>query len=434
LNLNKFIFLSCNHVTQLCSKRKTTKSFAITKHVPVAAEHDDRNFLVGQLILQVEDKLNIVNARKVSGTRRLGLFRVYSKGITVDKSTGDEGVVLVRLDETEVTTLLSSEAGQVVKTKMDILDGVKTVLTGIVEVVVASLLLPATDGPDELNHGMVKVQVHAHLARLLCDLEGLNLADELLKGTGGELVTLDNVKEDVGSLETGVKVGVGQRLAVVALDNGGLTVGTLDATVQLLKGDVDLDAMELEGDEGEGVARGEGVPEGEGDIKAAALLGVGNETSAGEALADHLTETLSGLSGKLFPHKEIIVVERVDDLTANDDAGALDKELTDGVGPVSPWALDACADGVIGDHGVGGDGSAVATGCLTVASGVTGIATREHLGASAASSGDGWARLDAGKIHNHILVVDQIACAVERALDVSSELDVGGEGLLNGLH
>lgn len=418
----------------LSCEGQATESLSVAEDIPISTKHDDGHFFVRKLILQVEDKLNVVNAREVSGTGRLGLFGVDGKGVAVDESTGDEGVVLVGLDETEVTTLLSSEAGQVVETEMDILDGVKTVLAGVVEVVVASLLLPATDGPDELNHGMVKVQVHAHLARLLGDLEGLNLADELLKGSGGELVTLDNVKEDVGGLEASVKVGVGQRLAVVALDDGGLTVGALHATVQLLKGDVDLDAVELEGHEGEGVARGEGVPEGEGDVEATALLGVGDETGAGEALADHLTETLSGLSGKLFPHEEVVVVEGVNDLTADDDAGALDKELTDGVGPVSPWALDASADGVIGDHSVGGDGSAVATGSLTVASGVTGVAAGEHLGAGAASSGDGGTRLDAGKIHNHILVVDQVAGTVEGALNVSAKLDIGGERLFNGLH
>lgn len=153
---------------------------------------------------------------------------------------------LVGLHETEVAALLAGEAGQVVEAEVHPLDGVKTVLARVVEVVVAGLLAAAAHGPDELNHGVVEVEVHAHLASLLADLEGLHLADELLKGAGGKLVALHNVQEDVCGLETRLKVVVVQGLAVRALDDGGLAVGALHAAAQLLKGDVDLDGMELE--------------------------------------------------------------------------------------------------------------------------------------------------------------------------------------------
>lgn len=386
------------------------------------------------MVLQVQHELDVVNAREVGRSRGLGLLRADGKGVAVDKGTWDEGVVLVWLHQAEVAALLASEAGQVVETQMDVLDGVQAVLACIVKVVVAGLLLATAHGKDELNHGVVKVEVHADLASLLGDLEGLHLADELLKGAGGKLVTLNNVQEDVCGLQTGLQVRVAQGLAVVALDHGGLAVRALDDALELLKGDVHLDGVELQGHQGQCVSRVQGVPEGQRHVQAAALLRVSDQTSAGEALADHLAQTLAGLASQLLPHEQVVVVQGVNDLAANDDAGALDQELANGVGPVSPWALDASADGVVSDDGVSGDGATVATGGLTITGGVTGVAAREHLGASATGARQGRTGLDAGQVDDDVLVVDQVTSAVERDLHIRAKVDCGCEGLLNGLH
>lgn len=343
-------------------------------------------------------------------------------------------MVLVGLDETEVASLLAGEAGQVVEVQVDVLDGVQAVLARVVEVVVAGLVGAAADSPQELNHGMIEVEIQAHLAGLLGHLHGLHLGDELLEGAGGKLVALHNVKEDVGGLQAGLEVGVGYGLAVGALHDGHFAAGALDAAGKLFKLDGDLDVVELEGDEGEGIARGLGVPEGEGNIQSALLLGVGDKASDGVALANHLLEALSGLAGKLFPHEEVVVVEGVHNLATNDEARLLDEELANGVDPVCPGAVKAGANSVVGDGVSSGDSATVAAGGGAVSSRVTGVAARELLGTGSTGASGGGAGLDSGKVNDGVLVVDQVTGAVEGALHGGAKLDVGVEGLLNGLH
>ena len=203
----------------------TCEARTIPENVPVPGEHDKGHAVLGrsgpvstpgtheltvrvervgrlkELALERNDHLHIIDTTEIARTRGLGRLRVNGKGVAVDESIGDVGVELVRLDKTEVTTLTISEPGKIVKVKGDGFNRVLVVFTAKVEVIVQVFLTLPADSPDQLNNGVVKVQVDGN--GLLVGRMGnpLHLANQLLERTSGEHVTLIKIKMDIGGIE-----------------------------------------------------------------------------------------------------------------------------------------------------------------------------------------------------------------------------------------
>lgn len=355
---------------------------------------------------------------------------MQAERVAVDVGLWDEGVELVRLDEAEVSAFAVAESGQVVEAEVDALDGVASPLARVVEVVVLQLLASTTNAPDEFDDGVIEVELDADLAGTGADGVELELVDELLEGAGGETIALLDVEVDVGGFDAGAEVVGGDLLTISGLYDHEVVGGHLDALLEVLELDVDLDTVELEGDEREGVSGGEGEPEGEWDVEASVLLGVRDELGDGPTLADHLFESLSGLSGELFPHVEEVVGEGVDDLASDDQARAANQELSDGVGPVGVISGETGASGsVVHDfEGLGGAG----VGGQAVTAGVAGTSRREQAGGDAASRSANLSA-DPGKIDQHVHPVHQVSRAIQQHLRAASEAHLRLERLLDRL-
>jgi len=146
---------------------------------------------------------------------------VEGEGVDVDEGIRDVGVELVVLDHTEVSAWLVLEARLVVEVEGCLDDRISAVDAGVVEPVVALFVGLAADDPDELEDGVVEVELHADLGGRCGDGVVLQLDDECLERHGGELGALHGVEVDVGGLEGGGEVGVGKTAcgcAVLDLD------------------------------------------------------------------------------------------------------------------------------------------------------------------------------------------------------------------------
>jgi hypothetical protein len=328
------------------------------------------------------------------------LFRVKRKGIDVDTSGRDVGVVLVRLDLVEVAALTLLET--IVTVELDLgNDG--RVLAGHtlnagngvtrlkdraippVRVVEGLLALPGVDdgvitrdegitldNPDELLDGVVVVELELVTGRgdrlATGELEDLN---EVLVRDLGELTTLISIKVDVVNEEGGSNETSGidtiADLVVVGGDLGGIVPAEIAEIVELK---IDTDLVVLEGDEGESKTRVAAEPELERDVESVLgstvghlLRSVGLTSTAvaiaadttllddvGELgnIANHLgvTGLLTGLLGELIPDVEPVTIVLVNALTTDLKLNGLDEEVTN---PVEPTELSTRT--ILGEEG-----------------------------------------------------------------------------------
>lgn len=328
----------------LVGEGEAAEALAETQHVPVAREDHDRDLLLAEALLQGEKEVDVVDAAEIAAARRRCILGVQREAVHVDETIWYIRMVLVGLYEAEPGAGLGGEARLVVEVEGGGVDGVAVVDARVVEPVVAALVALATDGPHELQDGVVEVELHADLGVGGLHVEGLVLGDEDLVLVGGEAIALLVVEVDVGGLEAGREVVVGEAAAGGAVLDGDIRRGDDDAVHELGELDMDLDTVELEGCKGKGLTRVLGEPEGKGDIEYAALARVTDELGARVTLADHLGEAATGLAGELLPHEEEVVVERVDGGAADNNAGATDEELTNIVRPVGPDAVELRAE------------------------------------------------------------------------------------------
>jgi len=158
----------------------------------------------------------------------------------------------------------------------------------------------------------------------------------LVEVGGGVTVALVDIKNDVSSLGVGSQIRRHEGREVAGLDNANSGVRDHDQLVEFGKLHHQLDSVELEGDQRQSIAGVLREPERKRDEKALVLLGVLNELATGLALADHLGETLSSLSGQLLPHVEVVREERGRNIGSDDNRGVLDDTLPNSVLPVGP--------------------------------------------------------------------------------------------------
>jgi len=334
-------------------KSHPAEALTIFEDLPVAGKDNGLDGLIGadESVLHGEDELCVVDTGEVAGAGGLHLLGLGGEGEGVDEVVWDEGVPLVGHDETEVAALAATEAVVTVEDELDLVDGVAVVLAGVVEVVVLLPLAAAAGGPDELDDGVVEVDGQMDLAAGGDgQREALDGVHELLEAGGGEAVTLGTVQVDVETLEVDGHVGVLDGGAGVAVQHTGgkrelLGEGIeLDAATQLGELHDDLHSVELERNQGKGVAGVVGEPEGKGNVEGPGLLGVGHQLGHGEALSNHLLEALSGLARKLLPHEQVVVVHRVDDLATDNHRDPLRDVLANRIDPVAVGQLEPGAN------------------------------------------------------------------------------------------
>ena len=390
----------------LICKSDTTEPLSILENLPVPCEDNVLDLFSSAAIRRLdevelvgEDELGVVDTREIARAGGLHLFGLGGEREAVDEVVGDVGVPLVGHDETEVAALAATEAVVTVENELDLVDGVAVVHAGVVEVVVDFILAATAHGPNELDHGVIEVNCDMGLGgRGHGHGEALHGIHELLKAGGGEAITLGTVEVDVKALKVHSDVGVNNGAAGCAVQNASRVSAEqrgrdLDAALERGQLADDLHSVELEGDQGKGIASIVGKPEGKGHVESAGVLGVGHELGHGEALPDHLEEALAGLAGELFPHKEVVVVHGVDDLATDDNADALCHELANGIDPVTVGKFQTGA-------GIGGSSRGNVVGNATpnvsrvtgtkldtVTAGVAGIKVGERLGAAVDSLG-----------------------------------------------
>jgi len=116
-----------------------TKQHLIAIGQPSHTTHDTENVVIGSIdtnlsslgalncgVGENELKGSIVNAGEVARSAWLVLFGPEGKRVHIDTGVGSAGVVLVRLDEVEVSTLTLREAILAIKLKLSGDDGVHT--------------------------------------------------------------------------------------------------------------------------------------------------------------------------------------------------------------------------------------------------------------------------------------------------------------------
>ncbi len=331
-------------------------------------------------------------------------LRLESEGVDVDTNSGDVGVVLVRLDKVEVSTLTHLETVVAVELEessdyrvlaghtLNASHGVTRLEAGTippVRVVEGLLTLVGADNrvitrheritldnPDELLNGVVEVELElvGRGGDRLATSELENI-DEVLVGDLGELTTLISIEVDVINVErSSDEASLGNTVA----DRVGVTRGRLipAEVVEGVELEVDTDFVVLESDEGEGKTRVAAEPELEGDVEGVHGGATANSLRevglAGEAVivarrttlvdevgelrdvTNHLgiTSLLTRLLGELVPDVEPVTIVLIDTLTTDFELNVRDEVVAD---PVEPAELGTRA--VLGENSDLGESS-----------------------------------------------------------------------------
>ena len=423
----------------LVGKSDTSQPLPVLKDLPVAGKDDILDLLAGaaargrdQGILVGKDKLCVIDTRKVARASGLHLFGLRGKGEAVDEVIGNVGVPLVGHDEPEVAALAATEAVVTVQDELDKVDGVAVVAARIIEVVVDLHLAAAAHGPDQLNDGVIKVDGDMGLGRGGHGHgEALHGIHELLEAGGGEAVSLGPVQVDIEALEINGDVRVHHGGAGGTIEDAG-RVGLgerwrdLDAALERGQLADDLHRVELEGDQGQGIAGIVGEPEGHGHVEGASELGVGDQLGHGVALANHLEEAFARLARELLPHEEVVVVHGVDDLAADDHTDPLGHKLANGIDPVAVGQLEARADIGRGRrrdivaHAAANIGGVAGSQLDTILAGVAGVEEGKRLGATVYALGVVAGR-DARDSDLEVGKMEQVSGPIEVHLDLGAE-------------
>lgn len=157
-------------------------------------------------MLNFEDELDVVDPGEIDGSGRLRILGVQSEGEAIHETLRNQSVVLVRLHETEILGLATGETRQVVETEMDVRDRIAAPLTAVIEVVVAHVLAFPAHSPDQLDDGMIEVELHTDLAGLGANGVALQLSDQLLEGSNGESITLGDVQVDISGVNSSMQI------------------------------------------------------------------------------------------------------------------------------------------------------------------------------------------------------------------------------------
>lgn len=159
----------------------------------------------------------------------------------------DVHVELERLHHAEVRCALVGESRLVVEVESCGDDGVLLVDAAEVEPSVALFVALPSNGPDELDNGVIEIQGNPDLRVAGLEVECLMLNDENFVLCGCESISLGNIEIDICGLDARVEVvglEAARRLAVLDDD---VWPGDDDALLEAFPLDMQLHAVELEG-------------------------------------------------------------------------------------------------------------------------------------------------------------------------------------------
>ena len=330
-----------------------------------------------QVPVELELQGCVVDSGEVAGSTGLRVLRVEGERVRVHVSGRNQRVVLVRLDKTEVSGLGLGETALVVQAHVDRADRVERASgeglhkAGKVEVLAHVFVKLLAAGPEDLDDGVVEVEVESNTrgAVVRHGRKHLDFVHENLERSLGKLGALLNVQVHVLALERAVDVRVtddrGQggtnaeggkstvgetgieHRGLSRADDGaergasGVHDGPSGDTRRVANGildtpprDLDANIVELERHKGKCVTRRLGKEEGERHVEATEKLGASLGQASGVLLTNHLLEAATDLAGKLLPHEEVVRVESIDRLRANEKVGFTGQELSNRVGPV----------------------------------------------------------------------------------------------------
>jgi len=316
------------------------------------------------------------------------LLWLEGKRVNVDADRGDVGVVLVWLNQVEVSALTNLEAvvtveleesgnnwvatshaldtgNRVARLEHGAVPPVRVVewlltLPWVDDVVVARHERVALDDPDELLAWVVEVELELVGRRgdglTASELENV---DEVLVRDLGELAALISVEVDVVDVER----GSGETALANTVANGMRVLRGREIPAEVVEGvelEVDADFVVLKCDEWEGETWVAAEPELEWDVQGVHGRARGNDLG-GEGLtaiavvvavrttlveevgelwnvADHLgiTGLFAGLLGELVPNVKPIAIVLIDALTTDLNLDVVDEIVTD---PVEPTEL-----------------------------------------------------------------------------------------------
>ena len=425
----------------------TAAGYFLTQLEKFTSENNNLDWaIIDQFILKFKNQFDVVDTRGVHRAGGLGLFREQREREAVRERLWDQSVVLVGFDQAEVTAFLGAETGQVIQTQVHELHGVAAPLARVVEPVVDVHLALTFHRPQQFNDGVIEVQIHANLLLVRHDVEVLNLVNQLFERAGRETITLVDIEVHVGRQEARIQIVLVQRLARIALEHQNAVITDLDAVEQVGEHHVDLNTVELQRHERQRITGGLGEPERQRHVQAAIFLRVGNQLRASVTLANHFSQTLTGLAGEFFPHVQVISVQDRHNLATDDQAGALHEELTDGIGPVRPRGTQTSAGvelvkgfeislEIIGLHrGRRAAVVAVVRGRTITARVAIRRGSRELERANAADALSVVNTLDGRQINHNVHEVNQITGTVKRNLAIRAERHLRVEGLFNRFH
>jgi hypothetical protein len=324
---------------------KTAHAGHDTQHVVVRGE--DLDVTTGGDTSQGQRKLSVVNAREVTGARRLVLLRLESERVHVDAARNrDARVVSIGLDKPEVASVALGKTVLAVELEQGIGDGVNALHTsrGVVVVsthiaivctVVASSPASLSVDPDELLNRVVKVEVNGLGARSGGRLVAgeLKLLNQVLVGDLGEAAALVGVEVDVVNPEASSQGGIVSNIAGRKRLTG----------VEL---DVNFNLVVLESNQRQGQTNIAAEPELQRHKQGASrrignLQTIGAGTGGNRLLTNHLAvaEALRGRDGELRPDLEPVRVMTINELAADLNLDLLNQVMTDivGVSGINSW-------------------------------------------------------------------------------------------------
>lgn len=335
------------------ARNNTTNVQVLGVDTNLSVERSSRGFRIAVVGVGIDDaQVRIVDTREVAAARWLGIFRVEGEAVVVEESQGLGGVTLARvhrtpedgrvLESTVVTVELdgSGEDGVIhdVRGRVVVAREIEPIVSMATRRFRTDILLRhegriALDDPEYLSDGVVEVETVAHGSDVAGTRLGalvLELLHEILVHLLGKHATLHGVEEDVGDEQLHVTH------VARASERGGV-VGLAQAHDELVGAtgaELDLEVVELHGDERQG-ALGVLVPvELEGHIDVLGLLAKLDQFGFGVGLADLLAEATTGLRAGLFKELKSLTGVLIKGVASNLIAHAFNEGMANRVGVI----------------------------------------------------------------------------------------------------
>ena len=261
-------------------------------------------------------------------------FRLEGEGVRVYTCGRDTGMMLIRLDEIEVSGISDGESIVSVELELSISERIATSIV-VGSCTVISEIGPSVfttfdvrvelDDPDEFLDWVIEIEfaLDGRVAECLGTSE-LELFDEVFVCNLGELATLISIKVDIVDIETGINKSRG---------SGWCTDITFSNWSEF---NIDFNFVILKGDQRESKTRISIEPELEGDVKTSCWDGTSKSGKTG-GVTDHDIVSIivfSG-SGKFRPDVEPFSVLLINTLSTDFKFDVVNKDVSDVSGPCS---------------------------------------------------------------------------------------------------